>query len=192
MNQKKFLITPSLLNAWKYAISQENEYGNLEDFIKTLSREPIPSNEAIENGYKFEDYMIANYEPTKNGCYQVKLSKDIQTKTGNYVLYGRLDCLKAGRIFDYKYTGSYDVGKFYNSYQTLIYFEICPEASSFEYLISNNYREGKTLEEINLYHEIYTRDDLKMNVYDEIDNFIEWLKTNNLYDLYTEKWKSQY
>lgn len=189
---KKYLITPSLLNAWKYAISQENDYGNLEDFIKTLSREPIPSNEAMKIGYEFEDYMIANYEPTKNGCYQVKLSKDIQTKTGNYVLYGRLDCLKAGRIFDYKYTSNYDVGKFFDSYQTLIYFELCPEANIFEYLISNNFRNGKTLEEINLYHEIYYRDELKMNVYDEVDNFIEWLKTNNLYDLYTEKWKSQY
>ena len=192
MNQTKYLITPSLLNSWKYAISQENEYGNLDDFIKTLSREPIPSNEAMQNGYKFEDYMIANYEPTKNGCYQVKLSKDITTKTGTYVLYGRLDCLKAGRIFDYKYTGSYDVGKFFNSYQTLIYFEICPEANSFEYLISNNYKDGKTLEEINLYHEIYLREDLDLNIHDEVDSFIEWLKTNNLYDLYTNLWKSNY
>ena len=192
MNQTKYLITPSLLNSWKYAISQENDYGNLEDFIKTLSREPIPSNAAMQNGYKFEDYMIANYEPTKNGCYQVKLSKDITTQTGTYVLYGRLDCLKAGRIFDYKYTGSYDVGKFFNSYQTLIYFEICPEANSFEYLISNNYKEGKTLEEINLYHEVYLREDLDLNIHDEVDSFIEWLKTNNLYDLYTNLWKSNY
>lgn len=192
MNQTKYLITPSLLNSWKYAISQENDYGNLEEFIKTLSREPIPSNEAMQNGYKFEDYMIANYEPTKNGCYQIKLSKDIATKTGTYVLYGRLDCLKAGRIFDYKYTGSYDVGKFFNSYQTLIYFEICPEANSFEYLISNNYKDGKTLEEINLYHEVYLRDDMKLNIHDEVDSFIEWLRTNNLYDLYTSMWKSKY
>lgn len=188
----KYLITPSLLNAWKYAISLENEYGNLEEFIKTLSREPMKTNEAIETGFQFEDFMIENYKPTKNGCYQVKLYKDIKTKTGNYLLYGRLDCLKAGRIFDYKYTGSYDVGKFYNSCQTLIYFEICPEANSFEYLISNNYKDGKTLEEINLYHEIYYRNDLKMDINDEIDSFIAWLKTNNLYDLYCEKWKSLY
>lgn len=190
MNQKKYLITPSLLNSWKYAISLENEYGNLEEFIRTLSREPIESNEAIENGFKFEEYMIQNYEPTKNGSYQVKLSKNITTKTGTYVLYGRLDCLKAGIIYDYKYTGSYDVGKFYDSYQHPIYFEICPEADKFEYLISNNYKDGK--EDINLYHEIYYREDIKMDLSQEIDNFIEWLKTNNLYNLFCEKWESLY
>jgi len=186
----KYLITPSLLNAWKYAISLENEYGNLEEFIKTLSREPMESNEAIENGFRFEDYMIKNYEKTMNGSYQVKLSKTITTKTGTYVLYGRLDCLKAGTIYDYKYTGSYDVGKFYDSYQHPIYFEICPEANKFEYLISNNYKEGK--DEFNLYHEIYNREDIKMDLAQEIDNFINWLKTNNLYELFKEKWESVY
>lgn len=190
MNQKKYLITPSLLNSWKYAISLENEYGNLEEFIKTLSREPMESSEAIENGFKFEEYMIRNYEPTKNGSYQVKLSKNITTKTGTYVLYGRLDCLKAGTIYDYKYTESYDVGKFYGSYQHPIYFEICPEADKFEYLISNNYKEGK--EDINLYHEIYYKEDVKVDLEQEIDNFVEWLKINNLYNLFCEKWESLY
>lgn len=192
MNQKKYLITPSLLNSWKYAISLENEYGNLEDFKKVLSRVPMESTEAIETGYKYEDYMIENYEPTKNGCYQVKLYKNINTKTSNYVLYGRLDCLKAGRIYDYKHTGSYDVGKFYDSYQTAVYFELCPEASEFEYLICNNYKEGKSLEDLNIYHEIYKKEDLKMDIYEEIDHFISWLKTNDLYTLFCEKWESLY
>lgn len=189
----KYLITPSLLNSWKCAISLENEYGNLEDFKKLLSREPIESSEAIELGFKFEDFMIKNYEPTKNGCYQVKLSKNIETSTGEYVLYGRLDCLKAGTIYDYKYTGSYDVGKFYGSYQTLIYFELCEEANEFIYLICNNYKEDKPLEELNLYRENYLRDSLKdIDIKQEIDNFISWLKVNELYDLYCEKWESKF
>lgn len=189
----KYLITPSLLNSWKYVISLENEYGNLEDFKKVLSREPFESNEAIELGFKFEDFMIKNYEPTKNGCYQVKLSKNITTNTGEYVLYGRLDCLKAGTIFDYKYTGSYDVGKFYGSYQTLIYFELCEEANEFEYLICNNYKEGKMLQELNLYKESYSRDSVKdIDIKQDIDNFMSWIKTNELYDLYCEKWESKF
>lgn len=189
----KYLITPSLLNSWKYAISLDNEYGNLEDFKKVLSREPMEETEAIKLGFQFEDFMINNYEPTMNGCYQVKLSKNITTNTGEYVLYGRLDCLKAGIIYDYKHTGSYDVGKFYGSYQTLIYFELCEEANEFCYLICNNYKEGKTLEEINLYKENYLRESLKdIDIKQEIDNFISWLKTNNLYDLYCEKWESKF
>lgn len=192
MSQKKYLITPSLLNSWKYAISLENDYGNLEDFKKVLSKEPMEEKEAIITGYKYEEFMINNYEPTKNGCYQVKLSKDIETKTGKYVLYGRLDCLKAGKIFDYKYTGSYDVGKFYNNYQTLVYFELCPEAKEFEYLICNNYSDKKALEELNIYHEIYQREEIKNDIKIEIDDFISWLKENNLYELYCEKWESVY
>ena len=192
MKQKKYLITPSLLNSWKYAISLENEYGNLEEFIKVLSREPMETNEAIETGFQYEDFMIKNYEPTKNGCYQLKLSKDITTKTGTYVLYGRLDCLKAGKIYDYKYTGSYDVGKFYGNYQTPIYFELTPEADEFEYLVCNNYKEGKTLEELKIIHEVYRKQEVNVDLYQEIDNFINWLGTNKLLDLYQEKWESKY
>lgn len=193
MEQKKYLITPSLLNSWKYAISLENDYGNLEDFKRVLSREPIEETEAIKIGFQYEDFMIKNYEKTKNGCYQVKLSKELTTNTGNYVLYGRLDCLKAGVIYDYKHTGSYDVGKFYGSYQTLIYFELCPEANEFVYLICNNYKDGKTIDELNLYRENYMRDSLEdINISNEIDNFINWLKINELYEMYCENWESKF
>ncbi len=192
MNPKKYLITPSLLNSWKYAISPNNEYGNLEDFKKVLSREPQETTEVQQLGYDFEDFMIKNYEPTKNGCYQVKLYKDITTSTGTYVLYGRLDCLKAGKIYDYKHKGMYDVGAFEDSYQHPVYFELCPEANEFEYLICNNYKEDKTLEDLNIYHEVYLREESKMDIKQEIDYFINWLKTNELYDLYLGKWESIY
>lgn len=189
---KKYLITASLLNSWKYAISSDNEYGTLEDFKNVLAKVPFEPTEAIMNGFKFEQFMMDNYEPTKKGCYQVKLSKNITTKTGSYVLYGILDCLKAGTIYDYKYKGSYEVGSFYDSYQHLMYFELCPEASKFEYLISNNFKEDKKIEDINIYHEIYYREEIKTDLYSEIDNFISWLKTNQLYDLFCEKWESKY
>ena len=192
MINKKYLITPTLLNSWKYAISNENDYGNLEDFIKVLSKEPMVESEAIRTGYQFEDYMVNNYEPTKNGCYQVKGYKDVHAKTGTYLLYGRMDCVKAGKIYDYKYTGSYDVGKFVNSYQTSVYFELVPEAYEFEYIICNNYKEGKTLEDLNIYHEIYKREEIKINICDEIDNFISWLKVNHLLELYQDKWLCKY
>ena len=188
----KYLITPSLLNAWRYAISDSNDYGNLEDFKKVLSRLPMEETEAIKTGIQYEDFMVKNYEETKNGCYQVKLSKEIATKTGTYVLYGRLDCLKAGKIYDYKYTGSYAVGKFYDNYQTPIYLELAPEATELEYVICNNYKEGKSLEELNIFHEIYRRDEIDVDLDYEIDCFISWLKANDLYSLFCEKWESKF
>lgn len=192
MNQKKYLITASLLNSWHYVISPDNAYGNLEDFKKVLSKEPMEVTEAIQNGFNFEKYMTENYEPTKYGCYQVKLSKNITTNTGNYVLYGILDCLKAGTIYDYKYKESYEVGSFQSSYQHSMYFEICPEANKFTYVITNNYKKGKTLEDINLYQETYLREDMNINLYQEIDHFINWLKVNDLYDLFCKYWESNY
>lgn len=192
MNQKKYLITASLLNSWHYAISPDNEYGNLEDFKKVLSKEPMEITEAIQNGFDFEKYMTENYEPTQYGCYQVKLSKNITTNTGNYVLYGILDCLKAGTIYDYKYKGSYEVGSFQSSYQHLMYFELCPEANKFTYVITNNYKKGKMLEDINLYQETYLKEDMNKNLHQEIDHFINWLKTNDLYDMFCKYWESKY
>ena len=47
-------------------------------------------------------------------------------------------------------------------------------------------------EELNLYHEIYLREDNKVDIRKEIDNFINWLKTNDLYDLFCERWESKY
>lgn len=188
---KKYLITASLLNSWHYAIATNNEYGNLEDFKNTLERIPMEPNEAIKLGFEYEKFMIENYEPTLNGSYQVKLSKNIETNTGNYVLYGILDCLKCGKIYDYKSKGQYDVGAFIDSYQHAMYFELCPEASEFEYVICNNYKDGKKMDDLNIYHEVYTRDNL-IDLHQEIDHFINWLKTNELYDLYCEKWESKY
>ena len=84
------------------------------------------------------------------------------------------------------------VGKFYGNYQTPIYFELTPEATEFEYIICNNYKEGKTLEELNIYHEIYKREENKTNLEQEIDNFINWLRTNNLLKMYHELWESKF
>ena len=59
-------------------------------------------------------------------------------------------------------------------------------------MITNNYKKGKTPMEINLFHEIYMREDMNLNLYQLIDNFIAWLKTNDLYDMYCKYWESKY
>ena len=75
----------------------------------------------------------------------------------------------------------------------MIYFELCEEANEFEYLICNNYKEGKMLQELNLYKESYSRDSVKdIDIKQDIDNFMSWIKTNELYDLYCEKWESKF
>lgn len=173
----KYYITPTLLNSWQYNIKN----GTLEDFIKVLNKEEFEPSANILKGFEFEEYMQENYQETKGGAYQVKVSKEY----GDYLLYGIIDCLKDGIIYDYKYTQNYEVGKFFNNHQTLMYLEMVPEAKKMIYIITNKFED----EPGEIFKEEYTKDLFPETIDSILHKFIEWLKDYNLYDLYTEKWK---
>lgn len=193
-----YYITPTLLNSWSYCIKN----GTLEDFIKVLNKEPFEDIESIIKGKEFEAYMQENNEETKNGAYQVKVSKEY----GDYLLYGIIDCLKGGVIYDYKYTKNYDVGKFFNNHQTLMYLEAVPEASKMVYLITNKFdKEIPLSAPLNyeycgeyeykvgdIFREEYTKDMFPETIDSILHKFETWLKQYNLFDLYAEKWKCKY
>ena len=192
----KYYITPTLLNSWQYSIKN----GTLEDFIKVLNKEEFEPTESILKGFEYEKYMQENYKETLNGAYQVKVSKEY----GDYLLYGIVDCLKNGIIYDYKYTKNYDVGKFFNNHQTLMYLEMIPEASEMVYLITNkfekieypenNFKDIKNIEYNigNIFREEYTKDMFPETIESVLHKFEQWLKIYNLYDVYSEKWKCKY
>ena len=192
----KYYITPTSLNSWQYSVKS----GTLEDFIKVLNKEEFEPTESILKGFEYEKYMQENYKETLNGAYQVKVSKEY----GDYLLYGIVDCLKNGIIYDYKYTKNYDVGKFFNNHQTLMYLEMIPEASKMVYLITNkfekieysenNFKDIRNVEYNigNIYREEYTKDMFPETIESVLHKFEQWLKIYNLYDVYTEKWKCKY
>ena len=192
----KYYITPTLLNSWQYNIKN----GTLEDLIKVLNKEQFEPTESILKGFEYEKYMQENYEETLGGAYQVKVSKEY----GDYLLYGIIDCLKSGIIYDYKYTKNYEVGKFFNNHQTLMYLEMIPEAKKMIYLITNKFNkveypdiEFKSIEKVGyevgeIFKEEYTKDLFPETIESVLHKFIEWLKAYNLYDIYTEKWKCKY
>ncbi len=66
------------------------------------------------------------------------------------VLYGRLDALKAGTIYDIKFSKGYERGKFYSSTQHPTYMLLIPEAQTFSYLVSNG---------MDVWTECYRRDE---------------------------------
>ena len=192
----KYYITPTLLNSWQYNIKN----GTLEDFIKVLNKEEFEPTESILKGFEYERYMQENYEETLNGAYQVKVSKEY----GDYLLYGIIDCLKGGIIYDYKYTKNYEVGKFFNNNQTLMYLEMVPEAKKMVYLITNkfekteypdlNFKDVSNIEyEVgDVFREEYTKDMFPETIDSILHKFENWLKQYNLFELYTEKWKCKY
>lgn len=190
-----YLITATLLNAWQYLLTSEK--ATLENFLITLRREKTESNESESAGYDFETWAEHNYKPTLNGQYQVRLSKPYTSHSGtNYILYGRLDCIKAGKVYDYKHTSKYEVGKFFNKPQTSMYLELVPEATQMTYVIGTDkskYQQDETDiydDPYNIYTEDYSRAEITP-ISRFIEDFEEWLHTMDLWGVYTENWKSK-
>ena len=198
-------MTHSLLASWLYTM-KENPYEDLTterdpmgEFMLTLRREPTPTTEAMQNGIDFENLVTAilagRADPNaqwydaaekvarrcSGGVLQYRAKKPIEVGGMNLLLYGRLDCLKAGNIIDIKFTKSYDVGKYFSSTQHPTYFELIPEARQFTYLASN----GSAV-----WPETYRREDTP-SIFPVISDFLDWLRAVDLLEVYKEKWKAQ-
>ena len=141
-SNRRYLITPSLLNSWAYiwtcvdgvreaesdkvcledkkADAQEKA---LQDFLKTLNREPIEDNFFMRQGREFEDACYRGetcVSPIiKGGAYQIVGTKDITIDGIRFLMYGRLDVLKGGIIYDIKRVMKYVPQKYLKSYQLL-------------------------------------------------------------------------
>lgn len=116
------------------------------------------------------------------GQYQVKASRSLMVDGVEFVCYGILDFLKAGIIYDTKFSKTYRVGKYLYSPQHPMYFFLCPEARRFEYIISDGsyvYREG------------YAPDDVEP-IEKTIHGFMKWMDRVGLVRVYCENWRSKY
>jgi len=193
----RYLITQSLLGSWLYIYRAFEGYEDTayEDFLVALRREERPANEAMQAGIDFENMVnacadgaqaktvaVANVaDIVRGGQKQVALYRDKDIGGVNFLLYGRLDYLKTGTIYDIKFSKSYEVGKFLDNTQHLFYFEICPEARVFEYLVSDG---------VDVFREKYNRLEV-LSIDRTILDFVEFLRSAGLWELYCEKWKAR-
>ena len=189
----------------------ETERDPMEDFMLTLRREPTPQTDAIKAGIDFEHMVMnlcdgiptmrfeGGAEPVviadcpwydaaakvadvvRGGSFQHRAKKEINVGGVKYLLYGRLDALKAGVIYDIKFSSHYERGKFEASTQHPVYMELLPEARTFTYLVSN----GR-----DVWRETYRRDETR-SVYPIIADFAMWLEARELTDLYRKHWLAQ-
>lgn len=177
------LITPSLINSLNYAKNKED----YTDFINSLNRLETPTNQYIENGINFEKEVCEGKDEVfskivQGGVFQLSAKKIVSVDKQDYLIYGRLDVLKAGIIYDIKRVVRYETQKYLNNAQTAFYFRLIPTAKEFKYLIKSD--DGK-------YHiESYFRDECP-SVEELIQNFIYDIKMLGLYDVYLEKWRSK-
>lgn len=194
------LITHSLLSAWKRAL-EDDSFGERDffaEFMTTLRREKIPPSEAMTKGLNFETEAmdIANgARPEKTeysasplvaarisgGAFQLSVNKHETIHGLDVVLHGRLDVLKAGTIYDLKFSSRYERGKFFGSTQHPMYLELVPEAERFTYLVSNG---------TDVWTESYTREETR-SIIPTISDFIDWLGVSRLLDTYLELWQAK-
>lgn len=200
----RYLMTHSLLSSWLYTL-KENPYEDLtteadpmNEFLLTLHREPTPTSEAMQNGIDFEDlvtdiilgcgdsnniwYNAASTIASivKGGQLQHRARKIINAGGMEIVLYGRLDALKAGEIYDIKFSKRYERGKYFGSTQHPTYLELVPEANRFTYLVSNGSE---------VWSESYRRDETK-DIRPLISDFLEWLTAVDMLSIYKEHWRA--
>lgn len=204
-NNNAYLITPSLLNSWMniwncvdYVRESEKDEMSIEDkqslarekafreFLDTLSRLPSEPNIYMQKGIDFEEECYKGntiISPIiENGAYQIAGKKLIKVSGINVLLYGRLDVLKGGIIYDIKRVTKYSPQKYIKSCQHSVYLELFPDAKQFTYLVYDDAEK--------LHTETYYRDEC-MNVYGVVADFIRWLQENDLFDVFVSKWKSR-
>lgn len=202
--QTPLLVTPSLLNSWLYIwLSRANvkESTNdaicLEDkqdlamqkaydeFLGTLRREQTPSNENMLRGIKYEDDCykgITDASPIiKGGAFQIVGKKNVVVNGVPFLMYGRLDVLKNGIIYDIKRVTRYATQKYLHSAQHGFYMDLFPNASQFTYLVFDGNK---------LHQETYYRGQYKPTEA-ILSDFIQWLRENNLWGVYASLWASK-
>ena len=203
----RYLITQSLLSSWNYL---HNCYDGCEEdayneFLDTLNRVPKETTPEMQNGIDFENEVyktaagiLRTPHPKweqgiqsvatviKGAQTQVKAQRELTVAGIDLLVYGILDGLKAGSIFDVKFSnkkfGSAELaGKYLDSPQHPTYFYIVPEAYEFTYLVS----DGE-----DIYPERYTPKDTRP--FPEIaKEFLESLEAMKLLDVYKEKWEAK-
>lgn len=203
----RYLITQSLLASWLYQFSAPDEQWReaQDEFLSTLRREQKEATPAMQNGLAFESevYKVVHGEPRnvhptwesgiqavatvlRGAQTQVKASRVLQLDGEEFLVYGILDALRAGVIYDVKFSnkafGSTELaGKYLESPQHPAYFWIVPEAYEFRYLVSDG---------ADLYVETYAKADTPP-IADIIREFAASIKYDNLWEIYTEHWKAR-
>lgn len=208
-----YLITQSLISAWAYMFDcfEGKEEEARAEFERVLRREKGKPTKAMQAGITFEEAVYAEaaalpHPPTKwehgvktvasiirGAAVQVKLSRTIKVDGEKYLVYGILDALKAGIIYDVKFRtksicpesdalGNYDIyGKYLNSPQHPFYFYLVPEAQKFSYLVS----DGE-----DIYIESYYPSECR-SAKEIIHEFTHSIIELGYWDTYKEKWRAK-
>lgn len=122
-------------------------------------------------------------EIVKGSIWQQSVKKDLKVGNQEFLLYGRTDVIKRDTVYDIKYTGNYELGKFLGSSQHLIYL-YCSGLPNFSYLIS----DGK-----DWWREDYcNHDGVEDDIKSKISEFMNYLESDKeAKEMFLTKWESK-
>lgn len=194
----KLLITQTLLSAWRWAIGNEDGSG-WEEFMTKLRRESLATNDKMRDGIEFENHVYAALAGTipdpklwcregvirvashiSGSVLQPSLYRTVEVGGHQFLLHGKPDAVRAGTVFDVKYSEHYHLNKYFGSPQTPMYLRIVGGSKKFEYVIS----DGKYM-----YLEWYYPDEVDP-IESIISSFMGFLETQHLHNLYIDKWRA--
>jgi len=143
----------------------------------------------IDNLSKFskeESYLqIINSltEIVKGGLWQQTCKKNLIIGNQEFLLYGKCDVVKRDTIYDIKFTNNYEVGKFLDSAQHLIYL-YCLDLPKFQYLIS----DGEEYWVEDYHNHAGIEDEIKS----KISDFLSYLENDKeAKEMFFTKWGSK-
>lgn len=191
----KFRLTQSLISAYEWMFKKEDGY---DEFIAALNREKKQPTVAMLDGIRYENCLNSVldgveitpdhewYKPItemaeelQGAQQQVTIFRDINVDGVDFLIHGVLDYLRAGEIWDCKFSKNYKLNKYLGSPQTSFYMYLVPEARRFTYIVS----DGTWV-----YRERYPREIVEP-IEPYIKNFMQFLDMHNLVNIYTEKWR---
>lgn len=184
-----YKISASLLNSYFYYLNNPSEK-NFEGFVNRLNN-VFETNFFLQRGIQFEKDVLDGKagklsELVKGLPSGVWANKTIERTDYNIKISGQMDVIDPDkkRIYDIKRVSRFTKDKYDTSTQHLIYFYLNPEMQDFYYLVA----EGKDhdIKQKVAYYKKPKEKNLEEVVLHIIDNFYDFLKTNNLWSVYTE------
>lgn len=122
-------------------------------------------------------------EIVKGGLWQQTVKKDLTVGNQEFLLYGKCDVIKRDTIYDIKFTSNYEVGKFLDSAQHLIYL-YCLDLPKFQYLVS----DGKDYWIEDYFNNSGIEDEIKS----KISDFMGYLENDKeAKEMFLTKWESK-
>lgn len=119
----------------------------------------------------------------KGGLWQQTVKKDLTVGNQEFLLYGKCDVIKRDTIYDIKFTSNYEVGKFLDSAQHLIYL-YCLDLPKFQYLVS----DGKDYWIEDYFNNSGIEDEIKSKISD-LMGYLE--NDKEAKEMFLTKWESK-